>query len=128
MSYLKGFAIIANIDGAAQAAEDNCSLALTANTEDVSTKEDVAADGVLYPVNEVTYISGSLSVSGKLKTDANVLTLEVGKEVAVVFKAGDKGKTYSFTGTVSSLTYNADKSSNATYDYTVDSKGKITIA
>ena len=127
MSYLKGFAIIANIDGTVQAAEDNCSLALTANTEDVSTKDDVA-DGVLYPVNEVTYISGSLSVSGKLKTDANVLTLEVGKEVAVVFKAGDKGKTYSFNGTVSSLTYNADKSSNATYDYTVDSKGKITIA
>ena len=132
MAYLRGFAIVAKIakdsgTPSAQMAEDNSTLSLTANTEDVSTKDDVGSDGVLYPCNEMTYISASLSVSGKLKTEADVLTIGVGDTVKVSFAAGPKGKVYTFNGIVSSRNFNADKGSSATYDYTVDSSGKITI-
>lgn len=128
MAYLRGSAVVAKIGAenpAVQAASTNCSLNLTANTEDVTTKDDVDAEtGILYPNNDVVYVSGELQVEGYQKTDTDVLTIDCGDTVKWVFISGKR--TYTGEGIVTSLSMTGDKNSTSGYSFTVQSNRTIT--
>lgn len=126
MAYLRGSAVVASVgkDSAVkQVASTNCTLNLTANTEDVTTKDDVAEDGILYPRNELVYVSAELQVEGYQKTDADVLTIDCGDTVKWSFVSGKR--TYSSEGIVTSLNMTGDKNGTAGYSFTVQSSGTI---
>ncbi len=127
MAYLKGFAVIAKLGSLAEQAalaSTSSKLSLTANTEDVTTKEDVS-NGVLYANEEVTYNSGTLTLDGYLKDNEDVLgAMDIGDEVACEFTPGLRK--YSFTGLIKDLQFTGDKSSTAGYTLTINSKGAIT--
>ncbi len=128
MSYVKGYAVIATVGTLAEQAalaSTNSQLSLTANTEDVTTKEDVSG-GVLYPNNEVQYKSATLQVDGLIKAGETTLsTYDVGSEVACQFATGNRS--YSFDGLVTELSFTGDKDSPAGYSMTIQSKGAITM-
>lgn len=126
-TYLRGSAVIAKIGAttaAEQAASTNCSLNLTANTEDVTTKDDVADDGILYPQNEVTYVSGELSIEGYVKSSEDVLAIDCGDTVKWAFVSGKR--TYTGEGIVSSLNFTGEMNGTGGYSISVQSTGKIT--
>lgn len=128
MGYLKGYAVIATLGSLAEQealASTNSQLQLTANTEDVTTKEDVS-NGVLYPNNEVQYISAQLQVEGYIKTGSTdtLGTMDIGSEVACTFESG--ARTYTFDGIITDLTFTGDKDSVAGYSLTIQSKGAVT--
>jgi len=126
-TYLRGSAVIAKVGAstpAEQAASTNCSLNLSANTEDVTTKDDVADDGTLYPQNEVTYVSGELSIDGYIKSASDILTIDCGDAVKWAFVSGKR--TYTGDGIVTSLNFTGDMNSIGGYSMTVQSSGKIT--
>lgn len=126
-TYLKGYAVIATVGTLAEQAalaSINSQLNLTANTQDVTTKEDVS-DGVLYPNNEVQYISATLQVDGFQKVSADALgTLDIGSEVACEFETGLR--TYLFDGVITELNWTGNKDDVAGYSMTIQSKGEIT--
>lgn len=124
-AYLKGFAVIAKVgaDAEGSIASTSSSLTLTANTTDVTTKDDVVG-GVLYPNEELQYKSAELKIDGYQKSDADSLSVDVGDEVSCEFTTGKRK--YSFTGIVKTLEYSGDKDSTAGYSLSVSSKGAIT--
>lgn len=127
MGYLKGHSVIATIGTLTEGealASINSTLTLTANTEDVTTKEDVV-DGVLYPNEEMQYKSAVLQVEGYQKDSADALgTLDVGDEVSCEFISGKRK--YSFDGIVKELNLTGELKSTAGYTLTVNSVGEIT--
>lgn len=128
MGYLKGFAVIAQLGSLAEQAalaSTNSQLQLNAQTEDVTTKEDVS-NGVLYPNNEVQNISGTLTMEGYIKdgTTDTLGTLDIGQSVECEFTSGVR--VYSFTGLITDLTFTGDKDAVAGYSLTIQSQGEIT--
>lgn len=128
MGYLKGFAVIAKLgtlEEQAALASTNSQLQLNAQTEDVTTKEDVS-NGVLYPNNEVQNISGTLTMEGYIKdgTTDTLGTLDIGASVECEFTSGVRK--YSFTGLITDLTFTGDKDAVAGYSLTIQSQGAIT--
>ena len=129
MGYLKGHSVIATVgtlaEGAALAST-NSTLTVTANTEDVTTKEDVS-DGVLYPNEEMQYKSAVLQVEGYQKDSEDVLgTMDVGDEVACTFVSGLRE--YSFNGIIKEINLTGELKSTAGYTMTINSVGEITYS
>lgn len=128
MGYLKGYAVIATLGSLAEQAalaSTNSQLQLNAQTEDVTTKEDVS-NGVLYPNNEVQNISGTLTMEGYIKdgTSDTLGTLDIGQSVSCSFASGVRE--YSFQGLITDLTFTGDKDAVAGYSLTIQSQGEIT--
>lgn len=127
MAYLKGHSVIAKVgtleEGAALAST-NSTLNLTANTEDVSTKEDVV-DGVLYPNEEMQYKSATLQIEGYQKDSTDALgTLDVGDTVSCEFTSGKRK--YTFDGIIRELNLTGELRSTAGYTININSVGEIT--
>ena len=127
MAYLKGHSVIAKVgtleEGSALAST-NSTLNLTANTEDVSTKEDVV-DGVLYPNEEMQYKSATLQIEGYQKDSTDALgTLDVGDTVACEFTSGKRK--YTFDGIIRELNLTGERRSTAGYTININSVGEIT--
>lgn len=127
MAYLKGHSVIAKVgtleEGAALAST-NSTLNLTANTEDVSTKEDVV-DGVLYPNEEMQYKSATLQIEGYQKDSTDALgTLDVGDTVSCEFTSGKRK--YTFDGIIRELNLTGELRSTAGYTININSVGAIT--
>ena len=129
MGYLKGHSVIATLGSLAEQAalaSTNSTLTVTANTEDVTTKEDVS-DGVLYPNEEMQYMSAVLTVEGYQKDSEDVLgTMDVGDTVSCTFVTGKRQ--YSFDGIIKELNFTGEHRSTAGYTLTINSVGEITMS
>lgn len=98
------------------------SLNLTANTEDVTTKDSPAVDGHIYPEEETATISGDLQMTA-FKDETASLGVKIGSVVKWGFVSG--GDKYSGDGIVTSINHSGSVTGKATVQITVKSKGKI---
>jgi len=125
MAKKNGFAVLLSLGASTPtkvAGQTDSSLTLTANTEDVTTKDDVV-DGKLYPKEEMTYISAELSCTCYAEDDA-ALGIKVGDTVKWAF-TGISGS-HSGTGLVTSIADSGSVTGKATVRISVKSTGAIT--
>lgn len=122
---LNGFAVLGYAGSSVASkvpGQTETSLNLTANTEDVTTKDSPVVDGKLYPEEETTSVAGELQMTA-YKEETSRLGVTIGATVKWGFVSGmDK---YSGTGTVTSINHSGSVNGKATVQITVKAKGKI---
>ncbi len=128
MAKLNGFAVLAHIGSSTPTKvplQTESSLNLTANTEEVTTKDSPkSADGkVIYPENEVTTVTAELSVTC-YKEDTTKLGIKCGDAVKWKFISG--ADEYSGDGLVISLQNSGSVNGKATVQVSVQSTGEVT--
>lgn len=125
MSKLNGYAVLGYAGSSVASkvpGQTESSLTLTANTEDVTTKDSPVVDGKLYPEEETTTVSAELQMTA-FKEETAALGLKIGEAVKWGFVSG--GDKYSGDGNVTSITHSGSVNGKATVQITVKSKGKI---
>lgn len=129
MGKLNGFAVLAHIGSTTPTKvplQTESSLSLTANTEEITTKDSPqSADGKkIYPEVEATNISGELSCTC-YKDESTSLGITIGADVKWKFVSG--ADEYSGTGIVTSIQESGSVTGKATVQVTVQSTGAITL-
>ena len=127
MAKKNGFAVLMSLGASSPTKvphQTESSITLTANTEDVTDKDDVV-DGKLYPSEEVIYTGAELSCTCYADDDAT-LGIKVGDTVKWAF-TGLSGN-YSGTGLVTSITDSGSVNGKGTLQINVKSVGAFTQA